>query len=66
LIKGLASILEAALAVNPLKMEVVFLECLLDQVKHLGPATENDAGNNQLNTVTAVELNREGRPLDGL
>ena len=50
--QGLAPVLKACLAVNPFESEAVFLECLLDQVKHFDPATENDASNDQPGTRT--------------
>jgi hypothetical protein len=59
LMKGLAPVFKACLAVNSLEAEAVFLEFLLDQVKHFGPATENDASNNQLSTVITFEQNRD-------
>lgn len=55
LTKGMAPVFEARLAVNSLVAEAVFSECLFDQVKHLGPATENDAGSSQLYIVVAFE-----------
>lgn len=55
--KGLSPIFEACPAVDSLEAEAVILECLLDQVKHSGPAIENHASNNQLSTVTAFEQN---------
>jgi hypothetical protein len=57
LMKGLAPVFKACPAINPLEAKAVFLECLLDQVKHFGPATENDASNNQLSTV--IEFSTE-------
>lgn len=57
--KGLASTFKACPAVDSLEAEAVIVECLLNQVKHSGPATENDAANNQLSTVIASEHNRD-------
>ena len=58
-LKGLGPIFKACPAVDSLEAEIVILECLLDQVKHSGPATEDDASNNQLSTVIVFEQNRD-------
>jgi hypothetical protein len=52
--KGIAPVFKACFAVNPLEAEAVFLECLLDQVEHFGPAAEYDASNNQLSTFNSI------------
>ena len=54
-IKGFLPVFEACGAVNPLKAKAVILERQLDQVKHFGPTTENDASDSQLSRAVVYE-----------
>jgi hypothetical protein len=57
------SIFETHLAVNSLETKAMFRDGLLNQVKHLCPAAENDTGKNQLQHS---EIGRNQRPFHRL
>ena len=53
------SLFEACLAIYSLEAKAVRHNCLLDQIKHFGPVTENDTNNDQQHEAIKINVGRD-------